>query len=136
MMPRLPLSLIRFLLVGVANTMVGMGTIFVCQRLGLHDVAANAIGYGLGLIFSFFCNRSWTFRHAGPIWPAAWRFGAVFAVAYTANLLTTLAALQLLGSGSFLAQLAGMPPYTLLFYLGSRLLVFKQAAPASSLPTP
>ncbi|KQW90157.1 hypothetical protein ASC94_20700 [Massilia sp. Root418] len=132
MMPRLPGSLLRFLLVGMANTMVGMGTIFICQRLGVHDVAANATGYGLGLLFSFFCNRAWTFRHTGPVWPAAWRFGAVFAVAYTANLATTLAALQLLGAGSFLAQLAGMPPYTALFYLGSRFLVFKRPAPASS----
>lgn len=132
MMPRLPLSLIRFLLVGVANTMVGMGTIFICQRLGVPDVPANAAGYGLGLLFSFFCNRAWTFRHAGPVWPAAWRFGVVFAFAYAANLLTTLAALKLLGAGSFLAQLAGMPPYTILFYLGSRFLVFKRSAPASS----
>lgn len=132
MMPRLPLSLLRFLLVGVANTMVGMGTIFICLQLGMHDVAANAVGYGLGLLFSFFGNRAWTFRHNGPVWPAAWRFGVVFAFAYAANLLTTLAALQLLGTGSFLAQLAGMPPYTVLFYLGSRFLVFKRPVPAAS----
>ena len=126
-------ALIRFLLVGLANTAVGMTTIFVCQRLGMPDVPANAAGYGLGLIFSFFVNRAWTFRHTGPIWPAAWRFGVVFAFAYAGNLAVTLAALALLGKGSFLAHLAGMPFYTAIFYLGSRHLAFRP--PPAGLPT-
>lgn len=118
-------TIVRFLIVGVGNTLVGLTFIFLFLRLGASDVAANALGYSVGLSFSFFANRSWTFRHSGPVWPALWRFLLVFAVAYSLNLATTLMMLRLLGSGSFLAQVAGIMPYTILSYLGSRLVAFK-----------
>lgn len=115
----------RFLLVGAANTALGLGLIFLGLRLGASDITANAAGYGIGLLFSFFANRNWTFRDSGAISSAFWRFLLVFAVAYASNLVTTLVALHLLGTGSFLAQVAGVAPYTLIFYLGSRRFAFQ-----------
>jgi putative flippase GtrA len=129
---RLCISLFRFLLVGVGNTLIGMTAIFVCLRLGIGDIAANAMGYGTGLTFSYFSNRSWTFDHRGPIWQSAWRFGLVFAFAYASNLLATLAMLPALGNRSFLAHIAGLVPYTILFFLGSKFFVF-HAAPQTIL---
>lgn len=123
-------TLLRFLIVGAGNTMLGLGVIFLGLWLGLSDVAANALGYGIGLLFSFAANRRWTFRHAGAVSPAFWRFLLVVAVAYAMNLTATLVALRLLGLNPFLAQLAGVGPYTAIFYLGSRRFVF-QPGPAA-----
>lgn len=117
---------LRFSVLGCVNTLIGMSTIFVSLRMGLGDIPSNALGYGIGLIFSFFANRAWTFGHGGPIWAAAWRFGLVFAVAYVSNLATTVVLLSFLGDGSFVAHMGGMVPYTILFFFGSRFLVFKQ----------
>jgi putative flippase GtrA len=117
-------TMLRFLLVGVANTTLGLGLIYLSLQLGAGDIAANALGYGAGLLFSFFANRSWTFRHSGALSPAFWRFLTVFAVAYGANLASTLITLRWFGAGSFLAQVAGVGPYTVIFYLGSRRFAF------------
>ena len=127
-------SAARFLAVGMVNTLIGLTTIFVCLRLGAGDIAANAIGYGFGLVFNFFSNRSWTFGHRGPLWPVAWRFVLVFAFAYASNLLTTMAFLTSLGKDSFLAHVAGIVPYTILFFLGSRFFVFKSSKSSLNIP--
>src|SRR5208282_1728517 len=87
----LPANLIRFLLVGVANTLVGLSAIYLIKWLGeVGDVLANASGYAIGLMVSFVLNRSWTFSHSGAVLPAAVRFFVVFAIAYTTNLGTVL----------------------------------------------
>ena len=78
---------IRFLIVGVANTIVGLLTIYAAKWLfAFDDVVANIIGYGTGLTVSFLLNKAWTFRHKGEILKSALRFLASFAVAYPINL--------------------------------------------------
>lgn len=120
----------KFLLVGVANTAVGLLTIYACKwALGLGDVAANACGYAVGLMVSFTLNRNWTFRHHGATWPAVLRFLLAFAVAYAANLTTVMTLIRTFGVNSYLAQACGIVPYTTLFYLASRYFVFRHASP-------
>ena len=58
-------TFIRFALVGVLNTLIGMGTIFVTWRfLGFSDLAANLTGYAIGFCCSYGLNRLWTFPTA------------------------------------------------------------------------
>jgi polyisoprenyl-phosphate glycosyltransferase len=121
-----PLSLLKFLLVGSVNTLVGISAIYLLKWLmEASDAAANAGGYLVGLTASFTLNRRWTFRHAGALLPAATRFIAVFAVAYVANLFTVLTLIQEFGINGYLAQAMGVLPYTTLFYLGSRHIAFR-----------
>src|SRR3954453_13266907 len=117
----MPHSLVKFLLVGGINTIVGISTIYLLKWvLGASDAAANAGGYLIGITASFALNRRWTFRHVGALLPAATRFIAVFAVAYVANLCTVLTLVQKFGINGYLAQAMGVLPYSMLFYLGSR----------------
>lgn len=114
----------RFLLVGVANTCIGLGVIYVCKYVGrLGDAPANAVGYAVALGNSFVWNRRWTFAHTGAALPAAGRFLVVFGVAYAANFATVMG-LVAAGINSYLAQAIGAVPYTALFYAGSRLIAF------------
>lgn len=126
---RPPASLVRFLLVGVANTLVGLSTIYLAKWLGgVGDSLANACGYAVGLVVSFVLNRNWTFRHTGAVLPAALRWLMVFVIAYTANLGTVLTLIHEFGINGYLAQALGVPPYTALFYLGSRYFAFRQGS--------
>ena len=115
----------RFLAVGLLNTCIGLSVIFACKYFGdLRDSPANAIGYAVALINSFVWNRRWTFSHTGNLVPAAARFCAVFFVAYLANLATVMIAIETFDVNSYLAHAIGAVPYTVLFYLGSRFVVF------------
>ena len=118
---------IRFLIVGVANTIVGLLTIYAAKWLfAFDDVVANIIGYGTGLTVSFLLNKAWTFRHKGEILKSALRFLASFAVAYPINLGAVLFLIQELGMNSYLAQALGVPPYTVAFFLLSRYFAFRE----------
>lgn len=121
----LPLQFARFVAVGVLNTGVGLACIFAAKALlGWGDLAANVGGYGLGLITSFALNRAWTFRDRGRISPALARFLGAFVMAYLANLATVFGLRDLAGVDSYVAQAAGVVPYTALFFLASRAFVF------------
>ena len=119
-------SLIKFFLVGISNTFVGLSAIYlVTWSFGVSASIANAAGYLLGLMVSFVLNKRWTFHHGGPIVPAFIRFIAIFAIAYLANLGTVLILIEQFRVNEYLAQAAGIPPYTILFYLGSRYIAFR-----------
>lgn len=125
---------LRFGLVGLANTAVGLGTIFALKALaGWGDVPANIAGYALGICVSFVLNRRWTFGHRGS-WPRALaRFLALFGVCWVVNLLVLLALRDRLGVDPYAAHVGGMVVYTVLFFLGSRLVVFRPEPPAPAL---
>lgn len=118
---------LRFVAVGVLNTLFGLGVIFAAKALlAWDDLGANVLGYASGLALSFALNRTWTFRHRGAVHPALLRFVAAFAFAYLVNLATVFGLRDLAGADSYLAQAAGVLPYTLCFYLASRHFVFVQ----------
>ena len=119
------LSFVRFLVVGLANTLIGLSIIYAGKWLiGWNDVVANMVGYSLGLILSFILNKRWSFRYIGSHGPAMFRFVLVIAVAYTLNLCMTLATISIFDVNSYLAQALGVAPYTIITYLGSRYYVF------------
>lgn len=116
----------RFIAVGILNTLAGLSIIYAAKYFfKLDDIPANLLGYGFGLMLSFFLNRSWTFRHGQGIGRALARFLIVFLVAYLANLVTLLFATSALGINSYVAQAVAIVPYTLVGYLGSKYFAFR-----------
>lgn len=118
-------SQMRFVVVGLSNTVIGFGAIWIALRvLRLGDVAANAGGYMVGFLWSFLLNRSWTFGHRGKAGAAIFRYAQVCAAAYLVNLVVVILAGRSLGQGSLIAQACGMLTYTVLCYAGSRAYAF------------
>jgi len=122
----LKMSAIRFLLVGMANTLLGLFVIYAAKWL-LHmgDAPANLLGYACALILSFTLNSSWSFRYDGRILPAIMKFVAVIIVAYLLNFAMVMAAIKIFAINSYIAQMLGIIPYTLFTYLGSWFIVFR-----------
>ena len=57
------LQFVKFGIVGILNTCITLLAIYICKSLiGVNPYVSNAIGYGLGLLNSFFWNRNWVFR--------------------------------------------------------------------------
>lgn len=122
------LRLVRFALVGLSNTAVGLLVIFVCKALlGLGDIASNLLGYGVGILLGFALNKHWTFRHDGSLGPAFARYLLVLALAYIANLATMVYATDVLAFNSYFAHAIGVIPYGITGYLGSRHFAFSHS---------
>jgi putative flippase GtrA len=124
-MPLLERSAWRYLVVGAGNTVVGLLVIYLgMYAMKLGDVAANALGYAVGIILGFALNRRWTFGHRGSMLPALGRFLLVLAIAYAANLAVVVFIADHLHGNRYVAQAIGIIPYTLIGYIGSRFFAF------------
>jgi putative flippase GtrA len=119
-------SLGRFLLTGIANSAAGWTVIVACIWGGMSGFAANAAGYGVGLMLSFTLNRRWVFGVEGVISRSeVARFLAVFLIAYGANAAVLLIAQSVLGPADMVAQVPAIVAYVLTFYILSRCFVFR-----------
>jgi putative flippase GtrA len=120
-------ELARYLLVGMLNTCVGLGTIYAAIFfLNFSDLSANLSGYSVGVLLSFALNKSWTFAASGSAAPQFARFVLVLAVAYMANLATVVSLIKLLSVNHYLANGIGIVPYTVIGFLGSRYFAFRR----------
>ena len=55
----------RFALVGGFNTALDIGLLFLLVSLGFDKIVANYISTSIAFIFSFFANKTFTFRATG-----------------------------------------------------------------------
>lgn len=54
---------LRFAIVGGANTALDFIVLFVLVHFGIDKIAANYISTSAALVFSFFANKSFTFKN-------------------------------------------------------------------------
>ena len=125
-------KLLRFVIVGIVNTLVGAGIMF-----GLYNIAgcsywiSSAANYLMASILSYALNKKFTFRYSGQLLTSGIRFALNIAVCYlVAYGIAKPLAIWVLEGGSKavqenVAMLVGMCIFTGLNYLGQRLLVFK-----------
>lgn len=115
----------RFGAVGLVNTAAGLGLIWLAMALGAAPLAANALGYAVGLAISFTLNRRWTFGRDGPAGRGEMlRFAATFALAWSLNAGVLWLGLRLTEVSPYLLQIACVPVYSSVFFLLCRIWVF------------
>jgi putative flippase GtrA len=66
-------SVLRFGVVGVSNTLLSF-TIFWSAHRVLPAAAAQGLSYAVGMIWSYYWNRRWTFQSRGNLASEAGRF--------------------------------------------------------------
>lgn len=119
------MTFVRFLLVGLLNTLVGLSTIYIAMYLlQLEIVQANALGYAVGILIGFALNKTWTFSSRDHVVSSFIRYLLVLAVAYVANLATVLYTNSRFDLNPYIAQALGIIPYTAIGFLGSRYFAF------------
>lgn len=124
---------VKFCLVGGLNTVTAIAIIWIAMKAGLGTYVSNAAGYAVGISLSYLLNAKWTFEQAGGFrLSQVGRFLAGVAAAYACNL-AVVTAVCAMGINPYLAQLAGLPAYTLAFYVISRRFVFRET-PATTDP--
>lgn len=57
----------RFASVGIVNTALDFGVLFILVNLGVARIPANVISTTVAFIFSFTANRRYTFRSSGDM---------------------------------------------------------------------
>lgn len=125
-------SMLRFLLVGVVNTLVGAGIMFLLYNLaGCSYWLSSAANYIVGGVVSYFLNKYYTFKNTERSWKQVLRFALNVAVCWLLayGIAKPLALRLLAGFDEKLqtnaAMLAGLCLYTALNYIGQRFFAFR-----------
>jgi putative flippase GtrA len=132
----LPLKLpqpVRFAIVGVINTAVGIAIMFGLYNLaGLSYWMSSALNYCLTSIMSFFLNKYWTFRIKEWTRPMIFLFALTVFLSYIiAYKLAQIIIYHILieyneKTRGNISMLAGMCIFTVLNYLGQKFIVFRK----------
>ena len=125
-------TVLRFLIVGVVNTLFGTIVMFSLYNLaGCSYWISSAANYILGSILSFFLNKYFTFQNRERSWGQVVRFTVNIAACYLAAYGVAKPAVRMLLSGQSVsiqenaAMLVGMCLFTGLNYFGQRFFAFR-----------
>lgn len=126
-------KLIKFLIVGVINTLVGSGLMFLLYNLlGVSYWISSASNYIVGGIVSYFLNKYFTFQNKEKSLKQILLFIINLAVCYFIAYFCAKKTVYYLMSDyseklrDNLALFTGMCLYTGLNYIGQRLIVFSE----------
>lgn len=122
----------KFILVGVVNTIVGTGIMFLFYNVFHFSYwVSSASNYIFGSILSYFLNKAFTFRSKVPAGKTLWRFVINISLCYIVAYGGAKPLARLIFSGASqtvqenLAMVAGMCFFVALNYIGQRFFVFK-----------
>ena len=122
----------KFLLVGVINTIVGNGTMFLLYNLcGAGYTLSTVANYVVGSIVSYFLNKYYTFKQNKKSGKEVLRFIITVVVCYAVAYGVAKPLAYLVFSGlsetlkDNLAMLAGSGIFIVLNYFGQRFFAFK-----------
>ena len=119
----------KFLLVGVLNTLVGNGLMFLLYNLaGFSYWPATGLSYALASVMSYFLNRYFTFKYQGSGWETALRFALNIAVCYglAYGLAKPLVRLIFSGLSKKWAENLAMGLFVVFNYFGQRFFAFRE----------
>lgn len=119
------IEMIKFAIVGVMNTVVGLAIIYSLKwYLHWSDASANLLGYLVCIALGFILNGRWTFGKSLLNLRHIRRYLLVVALAYQMNLSAVLMSIRLLEMSGDYAQLVGVPVFTITSYFMSKIFVF------------
>lgn len=76
-------TFLKFMLVGVVNTLVGTAVMFFCFNvLAWSYWVSSALNYMVGSIVSYLLNKRYTFQQKGNDWHTVWKFIVNVSVCY------------------------------------------------------
>ena len=124
-------TFLKFILVGVVNTLVGTVIMFFCFNvLAWSYWISSALNYIVGSIVSYLLNKRYTFQQKGHDWNTLWKFIVNISICYILayGLAKPLVAWILSGVSTNvqgnMALLVGMILFVGLNYIGQRFWAF------------
>jgi putative flippase GtrA len=122
-------QVVKFMTVGVLNTLIDAGTYWVLTRwlpfFPTQLVLAKGVSYVVGMVNSFYWNRTWTFKSRSNPWRAALLFSLTHLVALGINAGVMALGLDVLALPDMVALLCATGASFVWNFALNKLVVFK-----------
>lgn len=76
---------IRYVVVGVANNLLGYGIFLLVTSLGVDPKSTMSLFYVLAAVLGFFGNKKLTFTHTGNLYSSIFRYTIAHTIGFTLN---------------------------------------------------
>ena len=120
-------QLIRFIIVGIFNTIIGLSIIYILIYFGFNNYISNIFGYLVGLSISFVLNKYYVFnaqKNNQIVYKQFGKFILIFMIAYSVNIIVLFIGLNHMTS--YLAQFIAMIAYTVINFILNKYITFKE----------
>jgi putative flippase GtrA len=115
----------KFALVGVPNTLIGMGAFSLLVYLvHLNYIAANIISTALALLNSYLMNKYWTFKSRKKSVNELFWFVVVFFLAFGVQNVVLIVAKEHFLLKEIVAYICAAVVYTAVGFLGNKFITF------------
>jgi len=107
------MQILKYLLVGIINTIVGYGIIFFLMFVGVSPEVSNIVGYAVGISVSYVLNKIYTFQskaHPKKEFP---KFVLSLLASYTLNFLTLVLCIHIFKVNPYISQIISGAVYTI-----------------------
>ena len=118
-------QVIKFGIVGVANTIIGYGTYLILIAFNVNVQLAMAGNWVIGSIFSFFLNKYWTFQQKNNDSASVIRFIIVCTFAMLLNIALVTVTVNFLGMEKKIGGLVSMIFVVGINFLGQKFFAFR-----------
>jgi len=115
-----------YILVGILNSIFGYFFIFLFLYSGIQEEWSNLIGFILGILLSYYLNKTYNFKSNLAHKEALPRFFMSMAVAYLVNITVFSFFYRILDVNVYISTIVGGIFYTFVGYFTSYLWVFKK----------
>ncbi|RDU56684.1 GtrA family protein [Helicobacter sp. MIT 99-5507] len=116
---------VRYLIIGVFNTAIGYGIIFILMAFLVIPEIANIIGYIIGIIISYVLNKIYTFRTKTKSKKEFFRFVICMICSYLINFIVLVILYRNFGVDKYIATIIASVFYTISGYIFSKYFAFK-----------
>ena len=117
---------IKFIFVGVLNTIVGYGTYALFLWLGVHYLVASTLSTIIGVMFSYLLNKKITFNDIKTSNATPFKFASVYLVSYLVGLLNLFILVKKCNINSYVAGFMNLFVTTSISWFGHRYFSFKE----------
>ena len=118
-------TFIRYFTIGIFNTIIGYGIIFILMALGVIPEIANIIGYIIGIIISYILNKIFTFKTKTKSKKEFFRFVICMICSYLINIIVLVILYRYIGIDKYIATIIASIFYTFSGYIFSKYFAFK-----------
>ena len=122
----LRIQFLKFIVVGVLNTLISLSVIYVLMLFEVGYKYANLFGYIAGVTNSFIFNKTWVFKSDKNMIKEMFMFLIVFVICFGLQYVILLTLVETCGINKYLSQLLAMGSYTVANFILNRLITFKK----------
>ena len=117
---------VKFVLVGMINTIVGYGTYSLFIFIGMHYLVANVLATIIGIACSFVLNKKITFKESKIDRHMPFRFVSVYLISFVIGTINLILLVSFCNINEYVAGLINLVVTTLISWFGHKYYSFRE----------